>query len=660
MTKSTTLLGSASALAALFVQTPAWAEDAHPDILVTGERLREAADTIAETPGGADLVTAEDYENRAAVSLRDALAFTPGIYAQPRFGQEVRLSIRGSGISRGFHMRGLTLLQDGIPLNLADDNGDFQELDPTILEHIAVYRGGNALRFGGSTLGGAINGVTPTGRTAPGIGLRLDGGSFNTIRGVASYGYADERGDAWVAVAADHSDGERDHATRDAIRFNGNIGYRLSEGVETRFYASAQSLRQELPGALALADALNAPRSGNFVNDQARDIDSLRLQNRTSFDFTDGSLEIGAFLNTKQLYHPIFQVVDQTSNDYGAFARVHWASGPFALTVGGDARFGAVDSRRWVNIDGGRGAATFRADQDAQTLSLYGEARFSITPSLTIIAGGIYSHGEREQIQTFPATALGAADFDEFSPKMGLLFEPVEGVQIYANANRSHEFPGFIELAQIASFVPLDPQTAWTFEIGTRGRIGIAGWDVSIYRADLDNELLQFTVGPDIPASTFNADDTIHRGIEAGLDLDFAPWARLRQIYQYTDFRFDGNALYGDNRLPVIPKHLYRAELRLGTESLNVAPAMEWVPDGAWADYANVQRVDGYAMIGLTAAAGIAGKVSLFLDVRNLTNAHGVGDISAVIDTRALLPFQQAIFYPIERRSVFGGVRARF
>ena len=83
--------------------------------------------------------------------------FHPGVYTQPRFGQEVRIAIRGSGISRGFHMRGLTLLQDGIPINLADDNGDFQELDPQVFERIEVYRGGNALRFGGSTLGGAIN-----------------------------------------------------------------------------------------------------------------------------------------------------------------------------------------------------------------------------------------------------------------------------------------------------------------------------------------------------------------------------------------------------------------------------------------------------------------------------------------------------------------------
>ena len=45
-------------------------------------------------------------------------------------------------------MRGLTLLQDGVPVNLADDNGDFQELEPIFFDHLEVYRGANALRFG--------------------------------------------------------------------------------------------------------------------------------------------------------------------------------------------------------------------------------------------------------------------------------------------------------------------------------------------------------------------------------------------------------------------------------------------------------------------------------------------------------------------------------
>ncbi|MDQ8755635.1 TonB-dependent receptor [Sphingosinicella sp. LHD-64] len=652
------MLISLAAGASLYVFASTAAVEAAPDdnaIVVTGQHIAEAEADADRRPGGADIVPATDYENRVAVSLRDALAFSPGVYAQPRFGQEVRLSIRGSGLSRGYHMRGLTLLEDGVPINLADDNGDFQELDPTVFQHIEVYRGANALRFGGTTLGGGINGVTPTGRSAPGFAFRLDGGSFDTLRGLVGYGFANEVGDAWVALTGDASDGDRDHARRRSLRFHGNVGLRLSGTVETRFYASAQTLRQELPGALNLADAIERPRTGNFTGDQARDIDSLRLQNRTRITLGGGELEVGGFANLKELYHPIFQLVDQSSTDWGLFSRLDLAHGPFDFTLGSTARFGTVRSRRYVNLSGERGARTFEADQRARTIDVYGEGRYRLG-RVSLIAGGVYSHGSREQDQILPTSVNGGFEDDQFSPRFGLLWEPCEAIQLYANYSRSHEMPGFIELAQVAAFVPLDTQRAWTAELGARGRIGIARFDLSLYRATLKGELLQFTVGPDIPASTFNADRTRHQGIEAGLDLDLAPWARLRQIYQYNDFRFRDDAQYGDNRLPVAPKHLYRAELRLGTDALNLAPAVEWVPQGAWADYANTLRVDGYATLGLTAEAALRDGLSLFVDARNLTGTDAVGDISAVVAANPA----SVIFYPVERRALFGGLRAQF
>jgi iron complex outermembrane receptor protein len=52
-------------------------------------------------------------------------------HAQPKWGDDTRLSIRGSGLSRNFHLRGVQLYMDGIPINTADGYGDFQEIDPT-------------------------------------------------------------------------------------------------------------------------------------------------------------------------------------------------------------------------------------------------------------------------------------------------------------------------------------------------------------------------------------------------------------------------------------------------------------------------------------------------------------------------------------------------
>ena len=49
--------------------------------------------------------------------------------------------------------------------------------------------------------------------------------------------------------------------------------------------------------------------------------------------------------------------------------------------------------------------------------------------------------------------------------------------------------------------------------------MGIAAWDISVYRADIEGEMLQYSVvAGTIPAATFNADRTRHQGIESGLD----------------------------------------------------------------------------------------------------------------------------------------------
>ena len=657
------------ALVTCLVAASARAEEADTTIIVTAPTATDAAEARASrTAGGTDVVAYEDYADKSVVSLRDTLAFSPGVYLQPRYGQEVRISIRGSGLSRGFHMRGLTLLEDGVPINLADDNGDFQELEPIFFDHLEVYRGANALRFGSGTLGGAINGVTPTGRTAAGIYLRGDTGSFDMARGLVAAGIAGDRVDAWGAISADRSDGDRDHAKRRSLRFHGNVGLTLGDAVSTRFYVSYNGIDQQLPGALTAAQALATPKmanAGSAAGDQQRDIESLRLQNRTSFDWGALRLDVGGFVNAKSLHHPIFQLIDQKSVDVGTFFRADYTAGPVEVTFGGEIRRGNTRARQFVNVAGARGALTFDADQKAQTANLYGELRVRPVEALTLIAGGVYADGYRQRRVRAAATPAtdGRIDFDSVSPKLGLLFEPSAKVQIFANYSRSAEFPGFGEVFQTIGAPPtstvvssIRPQRAWTAEVGTRGKVGIVRWDVALYRASITGELLQFTTNSNIPAATFNADRTRHRGIEAGLEIEPTDWLRLRQVYTYSDFRFRNDAQFGDNRLPVVPRHAYRAELRLGTDALHIAPNLEWVPDGPFADYRNQVRTPGYALLGVTGGAQIGRGLDAFVDIRNVTGKKAIGDISAAIAVTAA----SAIYYPVERRAISAGVRARF
>ena len=115
---------------------------------LTVSDIKNARENLQIVPGGAGIVDAQEYKEGRASTMQDALGYVPGVYIQPRFGaEESRLSIRGSGLQRTFHLRGIKLLQDGIPINQADGGGDFQAIDPLALQYIEVFRGANALRF---------------------------------------------------------------------------------------------------------------------------------------------------------------------------------------------------------------------------------------------------------------------------------------------------------------------------------------------------------------------------------------------------------------------------------------------------------------------------------------------------------------------------------
>jgi len=75
---------------------------------------------LARSPGGTETIDADRYLRGRASTVDDTFALSPGVVALSRFGSdEARLSIRGSGLQRTFHGRGIRVLQDGVPINLA-------------------------------------------------------------------------------------------------------------------------------------------------------------------------------------------------------------------------------------------------------------------------------------------------------------------------------------------------------------------------------------------------------------------------------------------------------------------------------------------------------------------------------------------------------------
>ncbi|KXK40845.1 TonB-dependent receptor plug domain-containing protein, partial [Nitrosomonas europaea] len=227
---------------------------------LTVPSLPEVKATMRQVPGGANVIDSESYATGRASTLQDALGYSPGVFVQPRFGaEEARLSIRGSGIQRTFHMRGIKLLQDGSRLNLADGGGDFQAIEPLAARYIEVYRGGNALQFGSTTLGGAINFVTPTGYDAERFRARGEAGSFGYNRLMLSSGGVHGSLDYFASVSRYSQDGFRDWSEQENWRMFSNVGYRITPDLETRFYLTYTKTDSQLPGNLTKAQLRSDP-----------------------------------------------------------------------------------------------------------------------------------------------------------------------------------------------------------------------------------------------------------------------------------------------------------------------------------------------------------------------------------------------------------------
>lgn len=424
---------------------------------LTVPNTAEARAELEQTPGGVELVPGSAYQGSTpAATIKDALDYVPGVFVQPKWGDDTRLSIRGSGLSRNFHLRGLQLYMDGIPINTADGFGDFQEIDPTAYRYIEVYKGANALRFGANSLGGAINFVMPTGYDADAFGARLDVGSFGFHKLAASSGGVAGPADYFITGTWQEADGFRDHSWGESVRGAMNVGYRLSEDAETRFYLNANWVRQRIPGAVRKSVALADPETAaaiNVANDYQRNIDTVRFANKTAVRLAPGTLlEVGAFGVDRHLMHPIFRWLDYRYDDYGGFARLNneqrIAGHRNRLIVGANVHNGTVDAKQYANsANAQRGALLSAVEDDSSNVSLYAENSFYFLRDVALVAGTQYLHATREQAVNYTSVGdvNGKSEFDLWSPKVGLLWDVDPTWQVFANVSRSAEIPSFGE-----------------------------------------------------------------------------------------------------------------------------------------------------------------------------------------------------------------------
>jgi len=643
--------------------------------------LDETRAQLAKIPGAVAMVEAPEIRATRQANLKDVLQFVPGVYIQPRFGaaDESQISIRGSGLRDNFHARGVNLLVNGMPYRNADGFTDFESLEMLTTEAVEVYKGGNALRYGGSTMGGAINLDTKTGYSSSPVSLFGEGGSFGFYKTQLESGGTRGPADYYASYGRTSLDGYRQWSAQRRDRVNLHGGYRLSDNTDARAFYFFAHVKEELPGALDRVTFESNPRAAdpdNVTNRWGRDYDlhHLGLQLRTQLSPSQ-RLEISPYMQYRDIDHPIFQVISQISHDYGAEVRYENTGDLGALnnrfTLGFQPAYESLLNHQYVNNAGEHGAPTKNQHDHATNVALYAEDVVSLTSQLSAVIGVRADRATRETKDFFLSDGdqSDRRTYNPVSPKVGFIYSLRSGAaQIFGNASRSYEPPLLLELNSLTTpgYIPLEGQSAWQYEIGARGRqIGLS-WDLSAYDIELRNEILNINVQP-FPGAPFtvptyrNSPKTRHAGIEAGLSYqlpgallvrgDVADHLSFRASYTLARYTFVEDPNFTGNDIPGAPRQVLSTEIKYTHPSgFSLAPTLEWIPQSYFLDSQNMVTNDGWTNLSLRAEWATAYGMTLFAAGQNLADRRFSQSVQ--VDNAA-----GQYYEPADGRSFYAGLR---
>lgn len=669
-----------------WAQTPAITPDAAtlPTVVIQATQATDLArqDLEAEqalTPGAVTLVDGESLRQRSVTSLADMLRYVPGVWAASgSTGDSAFLSSRGSNLdATSYDGNGIKLLVDGLPLTAADGNNHNRQVDPLAASHITVARGANALAYGASTLGGAIDFTTPTARDGARNELLLQGGSHGQWQGRVTLGGISGGLDGLLTAETRRADGYRLHHRQERTGFYANGGLQINNAVQTRFYASYIDNQQQLPGALTRQQWLDDPGQADaaaVAGNYRYNVKTWRLANKTVWEIdADRKLSVGVSVENQQLYHPIVYappffslLIDTRQRTLGSTVRYQHRVGEHDLLLGLNLARTTVDGGNYRYVPGGAQTLSAAVDNRADNLELFAMDRWQFAPNWTAVYGAQLVSTSRE--------IVGAGlkgDFNSVNPRAGLIRRLTPTTQLFANVSRVYEAPTLYELEDETPGGPrgtlLKAMRGTVFEVGTRGKQAQGQrnhwhWDVAVYHTRLRNEILSKD-DPGAPGTSLsiNAGSTVHAGIEALVGGSFALGEgsryRVEPMLNMTvnHFRFRDDPTYGNRVLPAAPKFVLRGELLVRHVSgFYVGPTFD-VVSSRHADFGNTYKVDAYALWGLR--AGWTGRDwEVFAEARNLADKKYVSQFSV----RNVAAPHAAILTPGEPRSLYAGARLKF
>ncbi|MBW4609149.1 MAG: TonB-dependent siderophore receptor [Hassallia sp. WJT32-NPBG1] len=536
---------------------------------------------LLEIPQAIQVIPRQVIEDQKVQRVADVLRNVSGVTVKTDYAGTDTYTIRGfdtnANLRNGFRQDNFTGFTD-----------------TATIERIEVLKGPASVLYGQLEPGGIVNYITKQPLNQPYYSATFSAGSYSYYRPEIDISgpLTPDNSTLYRFIAAyENSGGFRDFAFKELYTFAPSLSVKLGDRTNLDLQYEYLNLNQSYDRGLPpITRSFDLPISFNFGEPSDRyELFANRVNVALDHRFSqDWRFRSAVSVQTVDTARSNFQPVDFTNpfdEDGQTVARRYNKVGDYSRNYSwqndliGKFNTGSIGHELLLGFELGRsvfgfpfqissdvpalnilnpvyGAATpttfeegFEDESNTYRVGLYFQDQVALLPNFKILLGGRldfvnFKDEFQPDIINGAGTDITERYYEKFSPRVGLVYQPIKNLSLYASYTTAFK-PN--EFAIAFGGQPLEPETATQYEVGVKGEFldgkltaTLAAYDITktnVATSDLNNLDSPFSIA---------AGEVKSRGIELDIAGEILPGWNVIASYSHNDAYVNE-----DNSLPV-------------------------------------------------------------------------------------------------------------